>query len=930
MHQLGVGVLGPVFRGYSPDGDDLVALKAFHLELVPEQASRFADALSKIVALGALHPSLVRSLGAGVTDGVPFVAYEYVAAESMDVASRQQALVPVDTTLPLILQLAGALDAAHEQGLCHGALHWRDIFATPDLMKVSGFGVLSALEGVGLRGPLRRPFAAPEQVAGSSWGGAADRFALAAVSYELLTGKRSGGADSHSADQFAGVAGGLHSLDLTQVFAAALADDPDARPRSARLFAEQLAEAVEWNGAGRVLGPVGVNKAEVDPESGQSSEPALGDGGGAVSPHRGVAAGVGESAMPKSNRRTEKLESESNTKLDWTERSLDRGLPDEFRQSEVYEPRPLGTPPGFEPSEESELDPDSDAADRLDLALASGGDDGVGDAGYLSALDAIGDRPEVNGVPPLPDEGGSQVLGADASRDGDRADELADTRSKGGSLFEQSDEPDREPESGQWHQNHGTASGVGLGEDITEPQGVAPVRDDNTTDLDDAVDPLDAVESVDADALDDPGVAAIQERYRLAADVEEGRDVSEGQGVVAPYEPITLRDLQERLGGDNIKDQDMHGRGEARVDEAHQFGGLDGEDEADDYIDEAEDRMEQSELSESDREPHADDRRFPLLADDAYGYRSAEDDPDVSLEEFVDRPRGGRVRWLPTAATVCAVFLAFGAFGMGFRWMAGVGAPGPDGSLPDESMMSDDEATSIAADGASSRGGLNEASAGGLPGSLAAVDQSANSSFESMVARSSPRVEPLLPESENVEAVSLPDQVVSNEPVSSAPSFSPEVSISVGRLLVRSMPPGAQVDVDGDARGTTPLALSDLAYGDYDLRVSLEGYELREQQLLISPEDPIVALSVEFERLVVQPDVSVGVGSISVDTRPNGVQVWLDQRLVGETPMLISDVTAGAHVVEFRHAGYRDWATTVRVGPSEQARVTASLDHARP
>ena len=231
MHQLGVGVLGPVFRGYSPDGDDLVALKAFHLELVPEQASRFADALGKIVALGAVHPSLVRSLGAGVTDGVPFVAYEYVAAESLDVASRQQALVPVDTTLPLILQLAGALDAAHEQGLCHGALHWRDIFATPDLMKVSGFGVLSALEGVGLRGPLRRPFAAPEQVAGSSWGGAADRFALAAVSYELLTGKRSGGADSHSADQFAGVAGGLHSLDLTQVFAAALADDPDARPR---------------------------------------------------------------------------------------------------------------------------------------------------------------------------------------------------------------------------------------------------------------------------------------------------------------------------------------------------------------------------------------------------------------------------------------------------------------------------------------------------------------------------------------------------------------------------------------------------------------------------------------------------------------------------------------------------------------------------
>ena len=928
MHQLGVGVLGPVFRGYPPDGDDLVALKAFHLELVPEQTSRFADALGKIVALGALHPSLVRPLDAGVTDGVPFVAYEYVAAESLDVASRQQAPVPVDTTLPLILQLAGALDAAHEQGLCHGALHLRDIFATHDLMKVSGFGVLSALEGVGLRGPLRRPFAAPEQVAGSSWGGAADRFALAAVSYELLTGKRSGGADSQSADQFAGIASGLHSLGLRQVFATALADDPDARPASARLFAEQLAEAVEWNGAGRVLGPVGVNKAEVDPESDQSSEPAL-VGAGAVSPHFGVAAGVGGSAMPKSNRRTEKFESESNAKLDWTERSLDRGLPDEFRQSEVYEPRPLGTPPGVEPPEESELDPDSDG-DRLDLALANGGDDGVGDEGYLSALDAIGDRPEVSRAPALPDEGSSQVLETDASRGGDRADELADIRSRGGSLFEQFDEPDREPAAGQRHQDHGAASAVSPGDDISEVQGVAPVRDENTTEIDDAVKLLDAVESVDADTLDDPGLAAIQARYRLAADAEEGKDVSEGQGVVAPYEPITLRDLQERLGDDSVEDPDMHGRGEARVDEAHQFDGLDGEDEADDYIDETEDRLEQPQLSESDREAHADDQRFPLLADDAYGYHSAEDDPDASFEEIVDRPRGGRVRWLPLAATVCAVVLAFGAFGMGFRWMAGAGALGPDSSLPDESMVLDDAATSIDADGASSGSGFNEASVGSLTGRLAAVDPSANSSLEPLVARSSPRVEPLLPESENVEAISLPDPVVWNEPASSASSFAPEVSAPVGRLLVRSMPPGAQVDVDGDPRGTTPLALSDLAYGDYALRVSLEGYEPRNQQLLISPEDPIVALSVEFDRLVVQPDISVGVGSISVDTRPHGVQVWIDQRLVGETPMLIPDVSAGVHVVEFRQEGYRDWATTVRVGPSEQARVTASLDHVRP
>jgi hypothetical protein len=55
----------------------------------------------------------------------------------------------------------------------------------------------------------------------------------------------------------------------------------------------------------------------------------------------------------------------------------------------------------------------------------------------------------------------------------------------------------------------------------------------------------------------------------------------------------------------------------------------------------------------------------------------------------------------------------------------------------------------------------------------------------------------------------------------------------------------------------------------------------------------------------------------------------LDQRLVGETPMLLPDVAAGSHVVEFKHDGYRDWTTTVQVNSAAQARVAASLLPAR-
>lgn len=150
-----------------------------------------------------------------------------------------------------------------------------------------------------------------------------------------------------------------------------------------------------------------------------------------------------------------------------------------------------------------------------------------------------------------------------------------------------------------------------------------------------------------------------------------------------------------------------------------------------------------------------------------------------------------------------------------------------------------------------------------------------------------------------------------------------------GRLLVRSTPAGAQVVVNGQARGTTPLALGGLSYDDYEMTLQLDGYEAYEQNLAVSAETRIAAVNVELVRVSAPPTAPVGVGSIFVDTRPQGVQVWLDRRLLGETPMLIPQVAAGPHEVEFKSDGYREWVTVVQVDSTMQARVTASLDPVR-
>src|SRR5262249_42952441 len=160
-------------------------------------------------------------------------AEEYVAAESLDVAMRHYAPAPIDKVLPFITQLAGAIDFARAAAVGHGGLHPPGIFVTPDDAGATGFGVIEALEGVGLHARVRRRYPAPERIEGGPWSTPADIFSLAAITFELLTGRRPAGTGT--------VIGALpeseHSASLHAVLARAMHDDPSQRHSSALAFA---------------------------------------------------------------------------------------------------------------------------------------------------------------------------------------------------------------------------------------------------------------------------------------------------------------------------------------------------------------------------------------------------------------------------------------------------------------------------------------------------------------------------------------------------------------------------------------------------------------------------------------------------------------------------------------------------------------------
>src|SRR5439155_24036220 len=70
-------------------------------------------------------------------------------------------------------------------------------------------------------------------------------------------------------------------------------------------------------------------------------------------------------------------------------------------------------------------------------------------------------------------------------------------------------------------------------------------------------------------------------------------------------------------------------------------------------------------------------------------------------------------------------------------------------------------------------------------------------------------------------------------------------------------------------------------------------------------------------------------GELSVDSRPKGARVVLDNAPVGTTPLLLPGVRPGSHKVRLEMQGYHPWSTSVNVDAGGRARVAASLETVR-
>jgi serine/threonine-protein kinase len=231
-----------VFRAYDATRERLVAVKLFKLDLPPERSHQLVAELEGLIAAGLTHPAIATPLSTGISGVSAFLAQDYVAADSLDLAVREYGHAPAGNVLRVAIQLAGALDHAASRNIEHGALHPRDVLLASDDTRLTGLGITRALARIGVVAPVRRPYTPPERIGGGEWDRRADVFSLAAVIHELMWGRRLSGLGAQAAASLTAIPGGNLEA-LQNVFARALAENPGERFETALAFVTALEQA---------------------------------------------------------------------------------------------------------------------------------------------------------------------------------------------------------------------------------------------------------------------------------------------------------------------------------------------------------------------------------------------------------------------------------------------------------------------------------------------------------------------------------------------------------------------------------------------------------------------------------------------------------------------------------------------------------------
>jgi serine/threonine-protein kinase len=193
LRTIGRGSMGTVYEAVNTTGRRL-ALKVLSGELAkdPEIVERFRREAKAASLLP--HPNITAVLDFGDEGHRLYMAMELLEGVDLKVLMEHQATGRLPERLRIITQVAAGMAAVHAAGLVHRDLKPANIHVTAEgVVKIMDFGLVRLTDsnmtrtGMVMGSPA---YMAPEQLRGEVVDARCDVFALGAVFYELLSGRR--------------------------------------------------------------------------------------------------------------------------------------------------------------------------------------------------------------------------------------------------------------------------------------------------------------------------------------------------------------------------------------------------------------------------------------------------------------------------------------------------------------------------------------------------------------------------------------------------------------------------------------------------------------------------------------------------------------------------------------------------------------------
>ena len=203
IEELGRGGMGVVYKAEDAKLKRTIAIKFMSSLLLgePDYEKRFLREAQTASALN--HPHICTIYEIGEEGGTPYIAMEYVAGRSLGEITRSES-IPLKDVVSYGIQIAGALQYAHEHGIIHRDLKTANVIITPERgTKILDFGLAKRLENKapGEAGHSKMsmteagsfvgtmPYSAPEVFQGKPANARSDIWSLGVMLYEMTAGK---------------------------------------------------------------------------------------------------------------------------------------------------------------------------------------------------------------------------------------------------------------------------------------------------------------------------------------------------------------------------------------------------------------------------------------------------------------------------------------------------------------------------------------------------------------------------------------------------------------------------------------------------------------------------------------------------------------------------------------------------------------------